>query len=781
MFKSIFKTAWRVLKKERLFATINIFGLAVGLCASLLIFLWVQYEMSYDKHHEYADSIYRVITIKDAGMEIQVPVSAPALAPHLAAEYGEVAAASHVRFTSKPLEKAGDKASVAEMYIAFTDVSFLNCFSHTVVQGSVSSDWNQTESIVLTASAARRYFGESPAIGETMIMQGQSLRVAAVVEDAPGPSHIDFDVLIPLGILEKMDRRLDLQSWQGLVLFSYVRLNEYESAETFEAKIRNLMNEHVPQTQYQLKLQKLRDIHLRALEGTDPIRTIQLYAGFALFILIVAAINFVNLATARSSRRCLEVGLRKTLGARRSELMLQFQGEAFLQTGIAFAIALTLSALLLPEFNALTGNQLKLNTLIINGRWVLIIAIPVLLGFIAGFYPSWILSAFKPRQVMNKGGGHRFSHHFRQGLVILQFVLSLILFIGALGVSRQLQYLQDKPLGFDEQHLLYSDMQAMSVEGFDGLRAELCANPAIESVTRTNVPLLDLGFETNYTSWEGQRPEQKVNVQIRTADAEYLSTMKMSMAEGRFFEAGRGVDQGQTCVLNEAAIRIMELQNPVGKYFVLADTRMQIIGIVKDFHHHSMHTEIEPLVFINWPQFSSTLFVRINDNQQKAAMDYLESVWPRIQPDEAFSVQYFSDSLDSLYHNERNMSVLVQWLGGLAVLVACLGLVGLTTYTVETVRKEIGIRKVMGATARSIVLKITGQYTKWVLLAVALSWPLSYWLLGYWLAGFAYRTPLSWDLFLSGGLTILILAALTVSGLVLRAAMVPPVQTLRHE
>jgi putative ABC transport system permease protein len=558
-------------------------------------------------------------------------------------------------------------------------------------------------------------------------------------------------------------------------------LKDEKAAAGFESQIRDLMQRHVSEASYQLKLQKLRDIHLRSLDGADPIRTIRLYAGFAIFILIVAAINFVNLATARSSRRGLEVGLRKTLGASRKELMLQFQGEAFLQVGIAFALALLFSAYVLPKFNAVSGNHLHLQTLVMHGRWVMIVILPVLLGFLAGLYPSWVLSAFKPRQVMHKGGGHKFSAHFRQGLVILQFVLSLVLFVGALGVSRQLHYLQDKPLGFEKENLVYCDLDAMTVEGFNGLRNELCASPAIDAVTRTNVPLLDLGFETNVTQWEGQQPDQKVNVQIRTADADYLKTMKMTMVSGRFFEEGRGIDAGQTCVLNEAAIRTMQLENPVGKWFSLGDSRMEIIGVVKDFHHHSLHTEIEPLIFMNLPQFSQTLFVRMNGDRQEEAIKTLKAMWPRIQSNKPFAIQYFTDSLNSLYRSEQNMSVLVNWLGGLAILVACLGLLGLTTYTVETVRKEIGIRKVLGATVRSIVVKITGQYVKWVVLAVAVSWPVSYMLLNRWLAGFAYRTPLTWDLFISGGVTILLLAGLTVAALVLRAAMVPPVQTLRQD
>jgi len=781
MFRNIIKTAWRVLKKERLFAAINIFGLAIGLTASLLIFLWVHHELSYERHHAHADSIYRVITVKDAVQNVRVPVTPSALAPQLVSDYAEVAAACRVRQTPQSLQRLDEKTSQMRVQVAFSERALFDCFTHPLVEGRMDAGWDQTPSIILTVNTARRFFGDASAVGEMLELQGQRLSVAAVVENAAGPSHLNFEAVVPLAVLERIDHRYDGESWAGLTLWTYGRLHEGTNADGFEAKTQTLIQAHRPESEYVLQLQPLRDIHLRALEGSDPISTIRLYAGLALFILIVAAINFINLSTARSSRRCLEVGLRKTLGARQSELMMQFQGEALLQTGIAFGLALLLSALLLPEFNALTGTPLKLDVLVSGGRWIMVAALPFVLGGLAGLYPAMVLSAFKPRQVMHKGGGHQFSHHFRQGLVILQFVLSLILFIGALGVARQLQYLQNKPLGFDATRLYYTEMQPMAPEGFEALRAALTAHPAIVSVTRTNMPLLDLGFETDHVFWEGQQPGEKVNVQIRTADAAYLNTLKMTLSQGRFFEAERGVDQGQSCVLNESAVRTMGLDDPVGKWFSFGEEQIRIIGVVRDFHHHSMHTAIEPLVFVHWPLYSRTLFLRINPGQREAAMAHLRSVWPRIRPDAPFQVRSFTAALDALYRNERHTATLVWWLGGLAVLVACLGLVGLTTYTVETVRKEIGIRKVMGATARGIVAQITGKYVRWVMLSIGISWPLSYLMLHGWLQGFAYRTPLSWDLFLSGGATILVLAALTVSALVLRAALVPPVKTLRCE
>ena len=547
-------------------------------------------------------------------------------------------------------------------------------------------------------------------------------------------------------------------------------------------RLESYVQERHPGSTSRLIFQPLTDIHLRSLEGGGPIIYVWIALSLASFILIVACINFMNLSTARYRKRSLEVGVRKVIGARRPNLIGQFFGESMVLSLLSAIIAVGLVYIFLPVFNRLLEKDVGFDVFGTIPVFAVTAAVVAFTGVVSGIYPAVFLSSFPPAKIF-KGftQSTKKMTNARRILVVFQFSISLALILSSVVVSRQLHFIQSKDLGLDKENLAFFRLGNHPDIELETIKHTLTQSPAISSAAATNAPLLWLGIETTGASWEGKTPEEIMNVQIRTVDYDYLRTFGMKMKEGRFFSEEMSTDAKQSFLLNESAIWVMGIRSPVGKWFSLGDRKGKIIGVVKDFHHHSVHEEIEPVVFLMEPAWSDYVFVRIEPGHTAEALRVLADKWKNINPDRSFRLRFFDQEIDRLYNSERELGRFINILSALAVFISCLGLFGLVSYTSEQRTKEIGIRKVLGASRIGIQILLSREFLKWVLLANAIAWPVSYYALNRWLQNFAYRITLGIGDFVFAGGLLFAVAMMTVSYQSFRAASADPVRSLHYE
>jgi putative ABC transport system permease protein len=628
---------------------------------------------------------------------------------------------------------------------------------------------------------AQECFGRQDPIGDTLAAtNGDLFQITGILKNVPENSHLKFEYVIPSDYLIRKGQSFD--RWNYSDSLTYIMLHENADPLELNRQLEGFVQDRVPQVSSRLIFQPLTDIHLRSLEGGGPIVYVSIAMILAFFILIVACINFINLSTARFGKRSLEVGVRKVIGAKRSNLIGQFFGESLVLSIASAILAIGLVYVSLPFLNRLLGKEIGLNILGTVPIVGAVASVIIFTGFVSGIYPAIFLSSLPPVKIFK--GFSRSKNKMlnaRRSLVVFQFAISLGLILCTLVVSRQLHFIRNKDLGLDKENLIFFQLGSDPSIELETIKNSLLQSPAISSVTATNAPLLWLGIETTGVSWEGKTSEDIMNVQIRTADYDYLQTFGMEMKGGRFFSEEMSTDASQGFILNESATRVMGIHSPVGKWFSLGDRKGQIIGVVRDFHHHSVHEEIEPVVFLMEPAWSNYLFVRITPGHTTDALQVLAKIWKQINPDRSFSLRFFDEELDSLYLAEKDLGRFINILSILAVSISCLGLFGLVAYSTEQKTKEIGIRKVLGASKIGIQILLSKEFLKWVMISNAIAWPISYFIIQKWLQNFAYRTQIGiLDFIFAGGLLFAI-AVITVSYQALRAASSDPVKSLRHE
>ncbi len=776
--------AFRNLWKNKAYSFLNTAGLAIGMACSILILLWVEDERSYDAFHEDASDIYFVRENQTyQGGKIYTFGSTPGpLASGLMRDFPEVVEAVRLNRGSDVLFAHGEKRFREEG--RYADPNFFRVFSFPVLQGDPETALRDVHSVVLTRKLAEKYFGSDNPVGKTIrINNKEDYTVTAVLADVPPNSNVQFDFLLPYENYFRENQWLS--EWGSNGLLTFVKLRPGTSGEALTRKIKGYIKKHDAEANAELLLQPLTRIRLFS-EYEDGINVggrisyVRLFTVVALFILAIACINFMNLATARAGKRSKEVGVRKVMGAVRGLLVRQFLGESMLMSVLALGLALLLVWGLMPLFNQIAGKQLVIDWLDAN-HWLLFVTITVCTGVLAGSYPALFLSAFNPVQVLkgtlNTGKG---AVRFRQVLVVGQFFFSMLLIIATLVVFRQINFLQNRSLGYDKENLVMVPMQGDMEARFESIKRDLLETNGVRSVTKTSQPMYQIYDNTGEVEWAGKPQKMIVLFGVVQADYDFTKTFGMQLKNGRDFARGRGTDS-LAVLINEESAKRMGMRDPVGKNLKLWGKTCAIIGLLKDFHYNSVYSPVEPLIIQLAPQ-ANYIFVRTEKNVPlPATLASVEDVFRKFNPAFPLEYQFFDDELNKSFKSEQQLGRLAAWFAGLAVMISCLGLFGLAMFTAEQRRKEIGVRKVLGASVSGVVMLLAKEFLKLVMVAFVIAAPIAWYAAGEWLKSFAYRTDLSWwILAFTGGMALLI-ALLTVSFQSIKAALASPVKSLHSE
>lgn len=782
MFQNYLKVAFRKMMRQKIFSLINIAGLAIGMAICILIFLWVQDELNYDRFHENANNIYRIV-MNDQNYGVRWPVVSIPVGPALEQDFPEVL--DSVRISDfKGLITNEDKKF--DEIGAYVDPAFLRIFSFPLERGNSETALSSPQSIVISQELAKKFFGHEDPMGKNLkLNQGLDLMVTGVIQNMPENSYFDLDFLAPFEIFEQRDR--DPANWGRFQLYTYILLQDNANLEMLGEKVSGILQQHDVRPGPKLELEALTRIHLYAADGGGDIRYIYIFSIIASFILAIACINFINLTTARSSTRAVEIGMRKVTGARRIDLVKQFFGESVLITLIALVFAITLVFLLLPALNNLAEKQLTLNP---HGNWIIIlgfVGIVLFAGFLAGSYPALFLSALKPVNILRgsliptRGGAKKAL--FRKVLVIFQFAISIFLIISTAIIYKQLHFIQNINLGYQKDHIITVPLRGNASQQYEAFKNELLRDSRITHATATSeVPVLIGKIHIGY-DWEGKDPEKESRMYEVLVDHDFIKTLDMTIIQGRDFSKEYITDTSEAFILNEAAVKYMDIYSPAGKDFSFGDRKGTIVGIVKDFHFRPLHEEIEPLVMFCMPGNFNYLCVRLQPDVSgiPGTIRHIESVWNKIAPHFPFQYSFMDARFARLYRSEQKTGRIFGHFTFLAIFLSCLGLFGLAAQIAEQRTKEIGIRKVMGATVAGITLLLTRDFMKWIIVANVIAWPTAYLVMNRWLQNYAYRTSLGVGILILATFIALFIAFLTVSFQTIRAAVVDPVESLRYE
>jgi predicted permease len=787
MLKNYLTVAFRNLRRYKGYSFLNIAGLATGMACSMLILLWVRDELSYDRFHPNADRLYRIVA-HASGIDASI-CSAP-LPPAMAAQMPEVAGMVRLQRASH-LFSVGDR-SFTEENVYYADSSLLQLFHFPLVKGNPKTALSGPGGLLLTEDAARKYFGNEDPVGKTLLMERKtSFTVTGVLRNIPRNSHLQFDFLLPMSYLAQHNDDLKYQRWDNFNFYGYVLLKPgraYSTAdlERLSLRVDEIHRKNEKELQVTFGLQPLSRIHLHSnylgdVPGHGNVQYVRIFSVVAVFIILVACINFMNLSTARAARRAREIGMRKVLGAYKAQLAGQFLGESMLLSLLAMVVALVMVAALLPAFNALSGKVLGFN-LGASELAALLLGLPLATGLLAGSYPALFLSAFQPISSL-KGTfrAGRKSVFFRNSLVVVQFTVSIVLIVGTAIVYRQLQFIRNKNLGFDKENLLYVAMTGDLRKNSQALRSELENSTAISSFSVVSDLPTDLQSGTTSIEWEGKGANEQIVFPNVAVDENFIETFRMKMLDGRSFSKEFKADTTNYLV-NEAALKAMRLDpaTAVGKPLTQWGRRGTIIGIVKDFHFQPIHKTIEPLI-MRLNQQGGYVVVRSRPGATQAAIRDLERVCRKLNPAYPFAYKFLDQDLTNLYQAESQMGALANAFAALAVFIACLGLFGLAAFTAERRTKEIGIRKVLGASVSGIVALLSRDFLRLVIVALLIATPIAWYTMNRWLDNYSYHIGISWWIFALAGLAALLVAFLTVSFQSVKAALIDPAKSLRSE
>lgn len=806
MVKNYLLIAVRNLRKHKGYAFINITGLAVGLASCLLIFLYVYDEYSYDRFHADADQIYRIVgdfPQADGTWLDMTSVLAP-VGASLRTDYPDVEAVTQFFSPGTYHHFKTDQERFAESGYLYADSYFWEVFDFQFLHGDPETAFNNPSSVVLTASTARKYFGTDDAMGQVLVRDmgsGEPYTVTGIIEDLPAQSHVQFPFILSV--------RENLRSqWQTWFLYTYVKLQPGANHEAFAQNIRTWATENAdgPADQVPvLTAQALTDIHLRSnrtgeLGINGDIRYLYIFSAIALLILVVASINFINLSTARSATRAREVGMRKVLGAHQGQLVRQFIGESVLTTLLALPLAILLVEATLPILNAAADKTLTSAYLGSGGFWMACLTLLFVLGLIGGSYPAFFLASFRPIQVLKGSIAKRGTGRMRNALVIVQFGISAALIMGTLVIRSQMAYIQDKNLGFNEEQLvvLTGTWALQTEERYAAFRQALLQQPGIVDVARiSQVPWNEVRpMVDGSRAQRPVRPEgftEALDVFRVNGTANMLDVLGTQLLAGRLLNTDSEADRLGAALINETLAQQLGWTEPLGKTFTVersanngmetVEHTLTVVGVTEDIHFASLRDAVQPALFTLPLHYWGAIrtFVRIDGTSMRRAMDAIDDTWTQFLPTRHLELTFADDEIAQLYQADQRLGTLTNAFAFLAILVACLGLFGLATFMVEQRTREIGVRKVLGATIPDVVLLLSKDFTKWVALGVILASPLAYIAMDTWLQDFAYRIALSWWMpLLAGGLALTIALA-TVSYQALRAAATNPVDALRYE
>src|SRR5580692_10303113 len=793
MLKNYLRTALRNLWKHRGFSLLNIIGLTIGMVAFFLIFLYVRFELSYESMFSKADRIYRVVAdIKTPTETINASVPAWAVPMHMRAEFQEVETATRAMTDDWMISK-GD-LHFHEMEAIDADSTFFSVFDYPFLKGNPKTALTNPNSIVLTESAAKKYFGNADPMGQQLLlgMDKKPAVVTGVIKDMPDNTRLKGTMVVSMTtFIQPGPNNLDNQ-WGNYGPYAFVLLKPKVNARALEAKLSAFLEKmngsqmHKQKMITTLYLERLRDVYLRSTRDgskTGNITNVYIFSIIGAFILLIAGINFVNLTTARSTERAREVGIRKVAGAGRGQLARQFIGESVILCLLSYLLAVGCTLLLLSPFNNLAGKTINPGVFPPAGDLLILLGVAIFIGIAAGVYPALVLSGFQPVAVL-KGrfatGGK--GSILRKSLVVIQFTIATGLIIGTLVMYNQLSYMRSQDLGFDKSQKLIVDTQGDSTKLV--LKEEVSRLPGVLSTAMAgSVP--GGGDNGAYSQNENVKGDMQIaNLDLYFVDFDYIPQFKIQMIAGRPFSRDFMTDTTKSMILNEAAVKMFGYTSPeqaVGKKFSQWGREGTIVGVVKDFHFRSLQEVIKPLSIRIEPRGCNLLSVNIDGHHIPATIAAIESKWKELLPDKPFSYFFLDEFFDKQYRAEDRFGTLFLYFAALAIFISCLGLMGLASYSTVLRTKEIGIRKVVGASVGQIVYLLSRDFLLLVLIAFVVSAPIAGWLIGGWLKGFAYRIPIYWWIFAIAGFLAIVIAILTVSFQAMKAAVANPVNSLRSE
>ena len=778
---------YRNFKRFKTTFFINLIGLSTGLACTLLIYLWVKDELNMDKFHEMDARLFQVMEHQQHSGNVRVTDSTPwLLAELLEDEMPEVeyAVVATPTFWYSRQTLSVDNNNPVKANGKYASADFFNMFSYRLVAGTPDKALADKSSIVISEALARKLFNTlDQVIGKTIVyQQNQMFKVSAVFQNLPSNSSEYFDFVLPFRLLS--DNAPERTNWGNAGPQTFVILKQGSSFTDFNEKIKHIISTKTDARHRTLFATRYSDGYLfgnyeNGIQSGGRIEYVTLFSLVALFILIIACINFMNLSTAKATRRIKEVGIKKVVGAGRRTLIFQYLAESILMTFFAAAIAVLVVDIFLPTFNGITGKDLSLT---VDTEFIAaLLAIILFTGFVAGSYPALYLSGFNPAAVLKGKLNSSFGELWaRKGLVVFQFTLSVILIVSVLVIYKQIEFVQNKNLGYDKDNVIYFPNEGKIKSSLETFLAELNQITGVVKASSIAQSMIG-GGNTTEIDWEGKDPEARIPFAIRPVNYDIIEMLDLQIAGGRSFSRDFSTDSSAV-IFNEAGIEAMGLRDPLGKEIAFSNgMKFKIIGVVKDFHYESLKSDVAPLFFVLKPQYTETIIARIQAGTEQSTLQKIRDFHQKYNPGFPFSYRFLDEDYQALYGEEVRVSVLSRYFAAIAILISCLGLFGLAAFTAERRRKEIGIRKVLGSSEYKIVYLLSGDFSRLVIISIVIALPFSYILTRQWLDNFVFRISLEWWYFISAGLIALVIAWLTVGAQAFRAARVNPTKCLRDE
>lgn len=796
MFKLFLRIASRAFLKDRTSGLINIIGLSLGMAGALLIGMWVSNELSYDRYHDHAERIYRFKShIKISDTETWHWNSAPLkLAPMIGSQLADIELIAQVTSGAGESTIKRKNELIKIDRCATVDSSWFKLFKYEFVDGGTAAFLQHPKSVILNQTTAHKLFGDADPIGQILRVDTNECVVQGIVKDDPLNSSFKFNLMIPLALRQGDSRnKKNDESWGNFSYNAYARLRPGTDAKKLSWQITKMLRKEkndstIVVTAEPMSAMRFDQSVMNSEESTTDFSTIRIFFIIGMLILIVACINYVNLSIARTSKRGKEIGVQKILGASKKQVFSQFMLESAVMAVVALVVTLLLTWFIMPLFNQLTGEEFKLNLLDFK-FWGIVVLVLSLVVLLTGIYPSLLLSSFQPISIM-KGGNFLSKHKtgFWKGLAVLQFAISVGLIVSTLTIYQQLQFVRNKNLGFDREYVMRIDFPwqlSMKPDGKnikERIIREIQNNSAVKGISMASTSIVNHGSSSSGNfEWEGRKENENPTFAPFSADANFQKIFGLKLKEGRWFKEGNQADQSNF-VLNETAVKICNLKEPViGQRFKGNGIEGQIIGVVKDFHLRDMHEKIPPVVINGEPDWRNTLYIKTSGVNASQVVSLATGLWNQGIPDRIFEYQFLDDEFEKLYEKDQRSGLMFNIFSVVAILISCLGLFALAAFTAERRTKEIGVRKVLGASVTGIVALLSRDFVIMVCIGIAIASPLAWYVMQGWLQNFAYRIEIQWWFFVAAGLMALTIALLTVSIQAIRAALVNPVESLKSE
>jgi ABC-type antimicrobial peptide transport system permease subunit len=772
------KTGLRTLYRNKLYTVLNVLGLSVGMASAILIFLWVQFQISFDRFHENTELIYRVIQDQYYSNDevFHVEVTPTALAKAMKENLPQISQTT--RYNMKQSLFEINEETKAMENVQLVDPDFFRMFSFPLIKGDPGRVLEKPRSMVISEKIAGKYFGKTDPVGKTVILEGEfPFTITGVIRDNPKNTEISCDILIPFEFYKELGE--NTETFQNNWITTYVQLLPGISADSVNKGIDHYKKIHFPDSKTIFFLQPLKRIHLFWIWGGGPIRNVRLFSIIAAILILIAAINFTNLSTAMSAKRFTEIGIKKSFGAGRKALFRQFITETLILSAVSMFIALILAESFLTWYNNMLQTQLKIrynDVIMVAGFFVIMI----ITGFLSGLYPALYLSSFKPIRILKSNPMANKKSFLRESLVVIQFALAIILIVNTIIVKKQHAFLQKQEVGFQRDNILFIPLRGNFRDKFEFIKSELEKVEGVKSVTfSSHVPATIYSNGGGY-DWAGKSPEINPLVSNTMADYDYLETFGMTLKEGEFYARYQYTDTNNI-VINNTFAEIIGIKPIIGEYIKAWGRQMKIIGVVNDFNFKPLYSKVEPLIILNITDWHQYVFCKLSAENMPQTIKKIGDVHERINGAFPFEYHFVDADFEQMYNAEQRQGRIFNVFSFLAIFISCLGLFGLSSFMMTQRTKEIGIRKTNGATALHIMVLFGKYYIRWILVSFVLAVPVSYFLIEKWLKNYAYKTDISWWVFVLAGLLAIVISVITVGGQSWKAARRNPIDALHYE